>query len=525
MGNPERALTDGELETIKPIIKKLKKNKIIILYDADAASAPQLTSLIGDFSIAISGSNTDLPNGITIQNPYYRLRLFQDVSSLVMTPDSIVGFAAMLTRQKTSYIIGAKEDYSDAFRKWAFTVSSLNYELRSSNFVTVEKADDFSPPSANRVDWDPRILEGIRTGNPATIGQWIPPDTLRRIVNENELVTKAKKNLDKLPEGLAFFGAGGGGYQYEGLIKDSIKAVANLNVPVATGGSGGLMAVANRVAYEVGTESIGIPMGSKFRLSSELKDADEFHSHTVAATDYASRIPFLLKNRPLVAVGPGGKGTMRELATTLFLLNSEGPNSKRHLMFLGSDFYSGLFKLFEKSNMPEFLRSRIHLIEDAKQVPDVVSEVEHALGPENRDLLRMPGPLTPRKVVAALKETHTKKGSPLAGDAKFVRGDKVTVDVPWHSRHGQEGLIISRFANYYSVQFPDGKIVEIYGSSLVPIRSAASKAAVIEKPAETAPGRDIKVGDTFIYHDHGVPVSLRKGTEVESTSIEKAEYK
>lgn len=191
-----------------------------------------------------------------------------------------------------------------------------------------------------------------------------------------EALTFSREYLDHLNQtneglkkGAAVFGSGDDAPLYRGLLESTVRVlVQEGGFPIATGGMGGYMAVANRVAKELGGESIGIPGIKKEDAPLEIEVFHQFHTRTIPVKGYEERIPFLLsRGGEYVVYAPGGPGTMQELATHLVQIAGQKGKSAP-LVFLDRDYYWGLVSWLQELPFSETLRHRIFLIQDAEEL-------------------------------------------------------------------------------------------------------------------------------------------------------------
>ncbi|HEY0783839.1 MAG TPA: TIGR00730 family Rossman fold protein [Thermoanaerobaculia bacterium] len=136
-------------------------------------------------------------------------------------------------------------------------------------------------------------------------------------------------------------------HRYYALARDMGQHLGRAGFTVVTGGGPGIMEAANRGAKDVGAPSVGL----NIVLPQEQKHNDyldlwiEFHYFFV-------RKVMLVKYSYAFVVLPGGFGTMDEIFECLTLIQT-GKIRNFPLVLLGSDYWSPLLELFQKSMLPE----------------------------------------------------------------------------------------------------------------------------------------------------------------------------
>ncbi len=157
------------------------------------------------------------------------------------------------------------------------------------------------------------------------------------------------------------------------LISTRFQQQGRCDFVVVTGGGPGIMAAANRGAYEVGARSIGLNITLPHEQAPNPYITPElaFRFHYFASR----KIHFLLQARALV-VFPGGYGTMDELFEVLTLIQT-GKMPRIPVVLVGREFWQRVFdfeylveegyiaandaKLFALADEAEEI---IHLLED-----------------------------------------------------------------------------------------------------------------------------------------------------------------
>ncbi len=171
--------------------------------------------------------------------------------------------------------------------------------------------------------------------------------------------------------GAAFLGSKDPVNSYEKAVADVVETVVRMGFSITTGGSTGLMTTANEVASNYDGYSIGIPMGSIGE-----SNVSGIHHLKVFTDSYEQRIPLILQDKEMILVGPGGAGTMKELAT-VFAKYAVGDAIKQpELIFIGSDYYRGLEK-FLNSNLPQQVLDRMYVVDSGKDLLEMMGSHHH----------------------------------------------------------------------------------------------------------------------------------------------------
>ncbi len=155
------------------------------------------------------------------------------------------------------------------------------------------------------------------------------------------------------------------------------------------------MEVANTGAYDAGGFSIGIPIGGRNQLKMESRVASDVQTNTIITTGYKERLPLLGNHKELIIVLPGGGGTMREIAMALIKMRDE-PTSTFQLIFMDVKYYKGLLKWLYAQNIPEFILSRIHIIDNSNELKPLINALLDYRKIDANKLFSQPKPDGPR---------------------------------------------------------------------------------------------------------------------------------
>jgi hypothetical protein len=153
----------------------------------------------------------------------------------------------------------------------------------------------------------------------------------------------------------------------------------------------------------MGAYSVGVPLGGRATLEQEKVVYKEVQTQTIPTSGYESRIPVLGHNRIAALIAPGGRGTLREIATWLV---QEAPKENPGLLiFISRNYYEPLVKWLIELPLPERMRSRIHVVNNEEELFSVVREhqlaseekiaqVKEAIAALNRVVVQEPPPKT-----------------------------------------------------------------------------------------------------------------------------------
>lgn len=170
--------------------------------------------------------------------------------------------------------------------------------------------------------------------------------------------------------GAAFFGSKEAPYEVEKTVKEVVEAAVKRGFPITTGGSGGLMDTANRIAKGTDGYSIGIPCGG---VANEVS-ANHLHDLNISTKGYEQRIPLILLDKKLVMIAPGGSGTMKEVATTFVQIASGERASQTHMMFIGLKYYQG-FGTFMNQVLPPAYLEEMSLVDTSQEFEQIFEQV------------------------------------------------------------------------------------------------------------------------------------------------------
>ena len=156
------------------------------------------------------------------------------------------------------------------------------------------------------------------------------------------------------------------------LVSKASKNSDHFNLVVITGGGPGIMEAANRGAYEVGSENIGLNIVLPFEQKPNEYITPElcFQFHYFAIR----KMHFLMRAKALV-VFPGGFGTLDELFETLTLIQTKKIKAMPVLIF-GKEFWKKIINfdaLVEEGTIsPEDIKL-FQYVETAEEAWEMIS--------------------------------------------------------------------------------------------------------------------------------------------------------
>lgn len=119
------------------------------------------------------------------------------------------------------------------------------------------------------------------------------------------------------------------------------KRIAELGLTTMTGGGPGIMEAANRGAFEIGGQSVGL----NIQLPFEQKENPYLHK-SVTFEHFFVRKVLLVKYSYAFIIMPGGFGTMDELFETLTLMQTDTITDFPVVLF-GKEYHQPLLKYIE----------------------------------------------------------------------------------------------------------------------------------------------------------------------------------
>lgn len=114
------------------------------------------------------------------------------------------------------------------------------------------------------------------------------------------------------------------------------------DMPIATGGGGGLMEMANKVAHRKGSVSVGVTLNFEREPENKYVQSDS----TMCALDFYTRQGLLLDRARMVVCLPGGPGTLFELFDAM--VHIQTTKRAHHPIYLfDSEFWSPMYEVLK----------------------------------------------------------------------------------------------------------------------------------------------------------------------------------
>jgi uncharacterized protein (TIGR00725 family) len=368
LGNESTPVTPEIEQRVTAFVQPYVDAGYAIIYDADSSLAPVIRraagahpSLLGITQSPAVATAADA-KVVAIENPYLRMKALGAGERVIMSEDSVNGLGLQID-DDVHRVFPLRQGWTNGYEAWIHQNSrrslGVRSPLRSPEVATAPSVHERAT-AAPAFAWDPDLVE-------------ISGYTAKSILEKAANLTQGEHAMAG-PAGAVIFGSGQAAPDYIDLVYSSARFLAQQGVPVVTGGAGGLMEVANAGAYDAGGESVGIPLGSGFRLSTEAKDADHAHTRTISAAGYEARIPLLLHRRPIILIAPGGNGTMQEIATA-FVELARSPGQPRELVFMSSAYYGPFVEWLRAQPFPADFLASIHVIDRAEELGPIIQKV------------------------------------------------------------------------------------------------------------------------------------------------------
>lgn len=332
------------------VINRYKEfDDIIFLVDADTTIGKDILAMSELRTIGLSAVKHDIKNNVyKMDNSHLKLQLFLKSKDVFTDAYSLTGLGLqfMTGINKSVSVINGSSKYLSPVKWSKDTISKglgiVALQVKQVTSVATHKISYIKSFASKKF---PLKL------NPPKINDF-SFDTLVEMEQNLLWFRRGEFLLDGV-RGAAIFGSSKNDIPYGEYTYDLSNVLSSYGVEIVTGGSGGMMVAANMGGIHGGAKSIGIPVafGSKLSLSNEKEAFSEYHTDTVFANGYDTRVPFLINNRDYIGFVPGGSGTMRELAASLIQIEADQRNkiTPAKMLFASpeNDYYKSLEKVFK----------------------------------------------------------------------------------------------------------------------------------------------------------------------------------
>ncbi len=380
VGGSHKQINLLDLVEIEKIVYELLARQYLVVFDAESVYASHLSKLLGSNGIPIFAKSSldseTLQNNIVINNDYLRMRAFSESELVITTPHSVAGLGLMLEGQITHVLDTSGKFEVNSISDWSWNLFNKKRDLGVKfNKPQVVRAAVDTLSYKKNYSFVTHKLDEVREFIPFKRFEVrdLSADSIIRIGEEATSYVNVLEQNRGLG-GSVFFGSSRLDDYSAPLIYESAYQLGLLGYAVATGGSGGAMEVANSGAYNSGAISIGVPLGGKSSLATELEVSKSIQTNTISTTGYEERIPILLgdgkDSRKIIVVAPGGAGTIKEFAVSLVRANGKLDDIKQ-IVFLDSDYYGQLFDWIQKSAISPEIKEKIVLIDSSKEMRNI----------------------------------------------------------------------------------------------------------------------------------------------------------
>ena len=368
VGNQDKKYTAKEEKDLEAFVKRVNARGYVVLHDANSAAAPIIARAAGEQSIAVGTQETpkavrdQLKNFVQIDDPYIRLKAFAGYR-VAFSPDSLTGLASLLNGDAKMHVPFVSSTFNSYLSDWKPKIDQPYLGFPS--FTTPDKISlDSHPLGEAPKPFDPDVIidDAFR-------------DDLHKYLATANVILEGKEKISKETKGTngaLVIGSGQTPGSYKQDVYYIVKTLAGWGVPIVTGGSGGVMEIANAAAYDAGGISIGIPITGSGSLKGESLIPKEVHTLTVPTIGYSSRLPLLIDEKKLIVIAPGGTGTFQEIAV-LLMKQAARIEHDTVLMFIGKRYYGPLVDGLKKY-LPEEISRNMYVVDSSDDVVKVISK-------------------------------------------------------------------------------------------------------------------------------------------------------
>lgn len=156
------------------------------------------------------------------------------------------------------------------------------------------------------------------------------------------------------------------------------RLLAKKKFTIITGGGPGIMEAANKGAFDVGGESVGLNIQLPFeqRINPYVKKSTAFHY-------FFTRKVMLVSPSNAFVFFPGGYGTMDEFFEVIDLMD-QGIMTKAPVVMIGKKYWQPLIDFIKVSccgigSIPEQMVNEWHLVDTAEEAYELIKDVKEEL--------------------------------------------------------------------------------------------------------------------------------------------------
>lgn len=361
LGEPGQPLKPQERAIYGEWITRILREHGGVVFDADSAGAElfiergeSCEACVGVTAFAERANLDGTPPIVWIKNDFARMQLYKQMDRGITAPRSPMGVALALV-DKLHNVLDPRGEWVNGVEAWV--KRSGDYDL-GIKWVGRPIPASIDPNRLNVA------FGGEHRGRLPIKSNWLNAKMDLTYFNVEDALKDAKNLLEGLAQLESHGGAGGvvvfGSSKYLPAqmtqnLYEAVKALASKGIPIATGGSGGTMEIANTAAFDAGGISVGIPITHGAKPKNEAGTPSAVHTLTVGASDYETRIPLLLHKRAFALIAAGGTGTLKEISTTIVAnLASAQPMP---IVFFGRAYWQPLYDWMkvQLTGMPVFL--------------------------------------------------------------------------------------------------------------------------------------------------------------------------
>ncbi len=371
LGQHQGILSKEQSRLILHLVLKIKKQGYTVVYDADSNAAPLIAEAAGNQGIGISGVPGHENNGaqkvVVIENTSLRMDaflfryndIFQAGHRMIVGLDSVVGSGLLLQNHPHMAILDPSRLWQNQLQRWVQTLGQKAKDLHLAEPPTPEHmigVNDISHWNLEKVTRESNLqLDSSKKFATATA------DEKQLVARYAEDILSGEQKQITSYRGAVVFCSAVGDPQSNGVLVRLASILAEMKIPVTTGGSIATMELVNQAAKNAGGVSIGIPIR---RPPGHIEFVVPEHAHTLTqlVDAHPARLHFLLEGRDLIFIGPGGKGIIKEIGATFIKLAIQKGPAKFPKIVLIDNYYQGLTAFIKSLPLPQSLKDTIVLL-------------------------------------------------------------------------------------------------------------------------------------------------------------------